>query len=79
MLDNSLGRYVFQFLLVFFPKVADQVLTEQVSFGFKMMEVVRMVILDEQISSQILWHNNNVIITCVHDVDDENYNDENDR
>ena len=40
MLDNSLGRYVFQFLLVFFPKVADQVLTEQVSFGFKMMEVV---------------------------------------
>ena len=28
--DISLPRYVFQFLLVFFPKVADQVLTEQV-------------------------------------------------
>ena len=51
MIDNSLGRYVFQFLLVFFPKVADQVLTEQVSLGFKMMEVVRMVILDERILS----------------------------
>ena len=30
---DSLARYVFQFLLVFFPKVADQVLTEQVSLG----------------------------------------------
>ena len=27
---DSVARYVFQFLLVFFPKVADQVLTEQV-------------------------------------------------
>ena len=27
----AFARYVFQFLLVFFPKVADQVLTEQVS------------------------------------------------
>ena len=26
----AFARYVFQFLLVFFPKVADQVLTEQV-------------------------------------------------
>ena len=63
MIDNSLGRYVFQFLLVFFPKVADQVLTEQVSFGFKMMEVVRMVILDEQILSlkhAWIYHSNTV-------------------
>ena len=30
---DSVARYVFQFLLVFFPKVADQVLTEQVSLG----------------------------------------------
>ena len=31
--NDSFDRYVFQFLLVFFPKVADQVLTEQVSLG----------------------------------------------
>ena len=32
---DSVARYVFQFLLVFFPKVADQVLTEQVSIGLE--------------------------------------------
>ena len=35
----AFARYVFQFLLVFFPKVADQVLTEQVSL--KMVVVMK--------------------------------------
>ena len=35
----AFARYVFQFLLVFFPKVADQVLTEQVSL--KMIVVMK--------------------------------------
>ena len=64
----SLVRYVFQFLLVFFPKVADQVLTEQVSLGLKMMV---MVVLGIEKRCNIVHHSNIEWYVC--DVDDENY------
>ena len=39
------ARYVFQFLLVFFPKVADQVLTEQVRLKMVVVMMKKMAIM----------------------------------
>ena len=45
----AFARYVFQFLLVFFPKVADQVLTEQVSLKMIVVMMKMAIMMNDDI------------------------------
>ena len=45
----AFARYVFQFLLVFFPKVADQVLTEQVSLKMIVVMMKMTIMMNDDI------------------------------